>query len=147
MWADIRTEVTLDTVINVPYRNLNSDTTLLVCRRTGWCRTINVILECRYRQCVTFLSAYLGLDVVYEVYNFLSSLGNYLVVKSFIFAVSPACWNFYFVNALGTSIDSCPVLHNNVFTLTSVSCLCSSLHQLVSLFSWDDSGQLEECGL
>ena len=53
------------------------------------CRTINVILECRYRQCVTFLSAYLGLDVVYEVYNFLSSLGNYLIVKTFIFAVSP----------------------------------------------------------
>ena len=147
MRADIRTEVTLDTVIGIPNRNVNCNTALLVCCRTGRSAAVYVVLECRYRQGVTFLSAYLGLDVVYEVNNVFSSIGYYLVIKTFVFAVLPALRNLYLNNAGSTSIDSCPVLLNNVLTLTAVGLLSCVLHQLNCLLLRDNAGQLEECGL
>src|SRR5699024_1434847 len=103
--------------------------------------------ECGYRQGVSFLSAYLGLNVVYKVNNVLSSLGNYLVVKSFILAAGPGSGNLYLVNALSARVDSSPVLHNYVLALTAVGSLCSGLHQLIGLLCRDNAGQLEECGL
>ena len=51
------------------------------------------------------------------------------------------------MHALSACIDGSPVLHDNVLALTSVGCLCSSLHQLVGLLSRNDTGQLKECGL
>src|SRR5699024_2392687 len=44
-------------------------------------------------------------------------------------------------------VDSCPVLLNNVVSLTSVSSLCSGFHQLDRLVLRNDSGKFEECGL
>ena len=73
MRADIGTTVTLDTVLGIPYRNVYCDTTLLVCSSTGRCGTIYIILECRYRKVVTFLSSYFALNVIYEIYNVFSS--------------------------------------------------------------------------
>ena len=99
----IGTEVTLDTVVNIPYRNIYCNTTLLVCGRTRWCSTVYIILECGYRQGVSFLSAYLGLDIVYEINNFLAALGNYLIIKAFVLALRPACRNLYLVNALSAA--------------------------------------------
>ena len=143
----IGTEVTLDTVVRIPNRNVNSDTTFLVCGRSGRGGTIYIINKCRYRQSVAFLSADLGLNVVNEINNVFSSLGNYLVIKAFVFAVLPALRNLYFNYTLSTSIDCCPVLHNNIFTLTAICLLSSSLHQVDCLFLRNDTGQFEECRL
>ena len=143
----IRTEVTLDTVVRIPYRNLNSDAALLICGGTGWCGTICVFCKCGYGQGVTFLSAYLCLNVVDEVNYILSSLGYNCIVKTFVFTVLPALRNLYLVHALSACVDSCPVLLNNVLALAAVGCLCSSLHQLICLLSRNDAGQLEERGL
>ena len=93
----ISTEVTLDTVVRIPYRNLNSDTALLVCGRSRWCGTVYVLSKCRYWQGISFLSAYLGLDIVNEINNFLAALGNYLIIKAFVLALRPACRNLYLV--------------------------------------------------
>ena len=143
----IGTEVTLDTLGRIPCGNINSNTSLLISGRSGRSGAVCIILECGYRQRIAFLSAYLGLDIVNEV-NYVFSVSAYhCVIKAFIFAVLPAFRYFYFNNALGACIDSSPVLHNNVFALTSVSSLCSCLHQFICLLSRNDSCQLEECGL
>ena len=38
----IRAAVTLDTVLLYPNRDVHCDTALLICRRTGWCRTVQL---------------------------------------------------------------------------------------------------------
>src|SRR5699024_1511709 len=52
MRTNVGTEVTLDTVVRIPYGNIHSDAALLVCGRTGRCGTVYVILESRYRQSI-----------------------------------------------------------------------------------------------
>ena len=143
----IGTEVTLDTLGRIPGRNINRNTSLLVSGGSGRSGTVHIILECGYRQSITFLCAYLGLDIVNEINNVFSVAAYYCIIKAFVFAVLPAFRNFYLNNALSAGIDSCPVLHNNIFALTSVGSLCSSLHQFVCLLSRNDSGQFKECGL
>ena len=147
MRADICTSVTLDTVVRIPYRNVYSDTTFFVCSSTGWCSTVYVILECGYRQAVTFLSINFCLNVVYECNNIVTSFICMTHCKAFICSIFPAFRNLDLNNLFCTGIDSCPVLLNNIITFTSVSCLCSSFHQVDSLLFRNDSCKFEECGL
>ena len=147
MRTNVGTEVTLDTVVRIPYGNIHSDAALLVCGGTGRCGTVYVILESRYRQSISFLSAYLGLDVVYKVYNVLSSLGYNCVIQALVLAVLPGLRNLNLVSAGSTCIDSSPVLLNNILTLAAVGSLCGSLHQLDRLILGDNTGQGKECGL
>ena len=63
----IGTEVTLDTLGRIPGRNVNRNTSLLVSGGSGRSGTVHIILECGYRQSITFLCAYLGLDIVNEI--------------------------------------------------------------------------------
>ena len=147
MRADIGTEVTLDTVVWIPLRNIDSDTALLVCRGTGWCGTVYVIYECGYRQVVSFLSVYSSLNCVDKLHNVLTSGLCVCHIETLVLAVLPALWYLNLNYMLSTCVDSSPVLHNNVLTLAAVGCLCSSLHKLVCLVSRDDVSQLEECRL
>ena len=128
MRADIGTEVTLDTVVRIPYRNVYCDTALLVCGRTGRCGTVNVILERGYRKVVSFLGVYCSLYGIYELNNVFSSLCGVNHVKTFVLTVLPAFRNLDLVKSLGACVDGSPVLHNDVLALTAVGCLCSSLH-------------------
>ena len=87
----ICTAVTLDTVLRLPYRDIHCDTTFLVCRRSGRCRTIYVIVECRYRKSISFLSIYLSLDILNEIDNVFSAVLVYLrCSKAFVSSVLPA---------------------------------------------------------
>ena len=147
MWADICTTVTLDTVFWLPYRYVYSDTTFFVCCCSGRCSTINIFCECRYREGVTFLSIDLALDVVYEVLSILSTVVSVSHEETFISCIFPALRNFNFYNLFCTSIDSCPVLLNNVITLTSVSSFCCCFHQFDRLLFRNDSCKFEECRL
>ena len=118
--ADIRTSVTLDTVFSIPYRDINCNTTFLVCRSSGRSSSIYIILECRYRQGVTFLSRYFSLDVVNKVNSSLSSALCMSSYKSFISCILPAFRNFDLYNLFCSLINSSPVLSNDIITLTSV---------------------------
>src|SRR5699024_6786923 len=62
MRADICTTVTLDTVFRLPYRDIYCDTTFLVCGGTGRSCSVYEVLECGYRQRVSFLRSNFGLD-------------------------------------------------------------------------------------
>ena len=143
----IGAEVTLDTLRGIPGRNVYSDTSLLVSGASGRGGAVHIILECGYRQGISFLCAHLGLDVVDEVHNVLSSLGNNRIVQALVFAVLPALRNLNLYDSLRACVDGCPVLLNHILALASVGSLCGSLHQLVRLLSGDDSRQGEECGL
>ena len=143
----IRTSVTLDTIIRIPYRDIHCDTALLICRSTGWCGTVNIIFKCRYRQTVTFLSGYFTLDGVDEINNLLSSAFCMSHKQPFICSIFPAFRNCYFHYLFCTCIDCCPVFLNNVITLTSVSSFRSCLHQFICFIFRNDICQFEECGL
>ena len=92
MRADIRAEVTLDTVVGVPNRNINSNTALLVCGRTLREGTVSILDEGGYRQLVTALSVNRSLDVVNEVNQILAiTSGNR--VNEVALSVSPGSGN------------------------------------------------------
>ena len=71
--AHIRTEVTLDTVVRIPNRYIDCDTTFLVCSGTRRSCTIYIIGKCRYRQVVTLLSIDSSLNGVDKLNNVCSS--------------------------------------------------------------------------
>ena len=147
MRTNVCTAVTLDTVFRIPYRNVYCDTTFFECSCTGWCRTVYIIFECRYRQCITFLSVYFALDVVYEIYYVLTVACCNFGIQTFVLCVFPAFRNVYFNDLFCTFIDSCPVLLNDIITLTSVSCFCCCFHQLDRTFFRNDVCQFKECRL
>ena len=143
----IGTEVTLDTVIRIPYRNINCDTALLICGGTGWCRTVNVINESGYRQVVAFLSVNSSLNRINELDNVFSSLCSVSHLKTFVLCCLPALRNLNLYDILSACIDSCPVLLNDILTLTAVSCLSGCLHQFDCSLLRNNRCKFEECGL
>ena len=140
MRTNIGTEVTLNTVIRIPCRNVNSNTTLFVSSRSNRCGTVYIACESGNRKIVTFLSGYMILHIVYKVENVLSTLGLRLKFKTFICAVSPFLLYFHFFKSIGTGINCSPVLLNDIFTLTTVGLLSGILHELVSLLLRNDTG-------
>ena len=142
----IGTDITLDTVFRIPYRNVNCDTAFLICRRTGRSLSVFVFLNNRYRNSVTFLSVYRNLDVVYEINNIFSVSGCNLC-KTLILSIFPACRNVNLNYSCCSGVD-CIVVHlYDLVTLLAVGCLCSSLHQLDGSFLRNNSCQFEECRL
>ena len=128
MRADIRTEVTLDTVVRIPNRYVYCDTAFLICGGTGRCGAIHVVLKCRYRKIITLLSVYCSLNSIDELNNIGSSLCCMNHIKAFVLTVLPALGNLNFMNALCAGVNGSPVLLNNILALAAVSCLRSSLH-------------------
>ena len=144
----ICTAVTLDTVLRFPYRDIHCDTTFLVCRRSGRCRAVYIVVKCRYRKSISFLSIYLSLDILNEIDNVFSSVLVYLRSrKSFVSSVLPALRNSYFYDLLSACIDRVIVHLNDLVALSSVSSLSSSLHQVDCFLLRNDSGKFEECRL
>src|SRR5699024_8201202 len=143
----IGTSVALDTVVRIPNRNIYRDTALLVCGGAGGSGTVHVILECGYRKEASFLSAYLALDVVYDINNVRSAALRVGHLQAFIFCVLPAFRNLNLNYLFCSLVDGCPVLLNHIVALAAVGSLRGSLHQLDSLLLGNDVGQLEESGL
>ena len=143
----IRAETALDTVVAVPYGNVDSDTALLICGSAGRCTAVCVGADYGYGNGVAFLGVDLDLDVVNEINNVLSVAGSYHNIILFAFSSAPALGNIYLDNVLGTCVDGCPVLLNDVLTLTAIGLLSGCLHQTDRVFLGDDVGQLEESGL
>ena len=148
MRADICTAVTLDTFARIPYRDINCDTTLLICRCTGWCRTVYIIIKCRYRQGISFLRIYFRLNILCKC-NCIGSSAFFDMrcSKSFISSIFPALRNFYFYNLLCSCIDRIIVHLYDLITFSSVSSLCCCFHKIDRLLLRNDGCQLEECRL
>ena len=143
----IRTEITLNTIVRIPYGYANGNTALFICRRTRRCGTIYIIIKCRYWQTVAFLSADLCLNIVHKINDIFSALSHYLIIQTFICTALPALWNFYLHHILSARIDCRPVLLYHVLTFTAIGLLCGILHQLNRLLFRNNTGQLKECGL
>ena len=69
--AYVGAEVTLDTVLRIPFGNIYCDTALLVSSSAGRSGTVYVILECGYRQVLSVMSVDRLLDVINEINNVL----------------------------------------------------------------------------
>ncbi|SCI83152.1 Uncharacterised protein [uncultured Clostridium sp.] len=69
MRANIRTEVTLDTIFRIPFRNIYRDTTFFVSSGSLRECTVSHIYERGYREIVSFLSINRDLDIVNEINN------------------------------------------------------------------------------
>ena len=140
MRADIGTEITLNTVIRIPYRNIYRNTALLISSRTDRSGTVHVALESGYRKIISFLCGNIILNVVYKIESIGSSCCFSLKLKTFIRTICPFLLYFHFFESIGTGIDCSPVLLNDIFTLPSVSLLCGIFHELVSLLLRNDTG-------
>src|SRR5699024_5031909 len=82
--TNVCTPVTLDTVLRFPYRDVYRDTTSLVCGRSGRSGTVYIILEGRYRKCISFLCVYLRLDILNKIYNVSSAALNFRCEQAFV---------------------------------------------------------------
>ncbi len=146
MRAYIGAEVTLDTVVWVPYRDVNCNAAFFKCSGTRRCLPIFIFLNNGNRNLISFLPVYWDLDIIYKVYNVLAAACcNFC--KAFVLSVFPACRNFNLYNACCASVDGVIVHLYDLVALLAVGCLCSSLHQLNCPLLWDDGSQLEECRL
>ena len=147
MRTNVCTPVTLDTVLRFPYRDVYRDTTSLVCGRSGRSGTIYIILESRYRKCISFLCVYLRLDILNEIYNVCSAALNFRCEQAFVLAGLPGFRNFYFVYLFCSGVNGVVVHLYDLVALSSVGSLRSLLHQVDGFLLRNDGGQLEECGL
>src|SRR5699024_1444665 len=108
-------------------------------------RAVYIVVKCRYRKCISFLSIYLGLDILNEINNVFSAVLVYLRrSKSFVSCIFPALRNCYFNNLFCTCIDRIVVHLYDLVTFSSVSSFSSSLHQVNCLFFRNDGSKFEE---
>ena len=140
MRTNIGTEVTLNTVIRIPCRNVNCNTALLVSSRSNRCRTVYITCESGNGKIVTLLCRNIVLYIVNKVKNIFSSLSLCLKLKPFISAICPFLLYFHFFEGICSCVNRCPVLLNYVLTLTAVSLLSSILHELISLLLRNNTG-------
>ena len=137
----IRTLVTLDTVISVPFGYVNSNTTFFVSSCTAREVTIFSASECGYGQFVAFLSVHRIYDRFYEV-CFLS-----FCCYCCIFSCSPSSRDFNLNSAVYTAVNSSVVHVQDCVTFFAVGFCDRCFHIFNSLFNGNDVRQFEECSL
>ena len=141
--ADISTLVTLDTLINIPLRNIHSDTTLLPSGSTIIPSTVLTTIECRNREQVALQSV----DWVYYIANELRTRHINRCVSLLNNKRCPLGRYLYLLNCGSTCIDSGVVHIDDILALLAVRFVDSLLHLLDSLLEWDNIRNLEECRL
>ena len=114
MRTDISTLVTLDTVLDVPYRNEGLNTALLVSGCTNLPRTVDSaeLGECADGQQIASLS-------IDRTNHFLHESGSIVLLWLIIGQVSPLGLHGELL-VLTTTVDSSVVLVNHVLTLSTV---------------------------
>ena len=146
MWADIGAEVTLDTVLWIPYGNVYGNAALLKCCGARRGLSIFVLLDNGYWDLVAFLAIHRNLDIVYKIHNILP-VARCNLGKALILGILPAVWNFNLHNARCAGIDGIVVHLYDLVALLAIRCLSGSLHQLDGALFRNDGSQFEECGL
>ena len=89
MRTNIRTEITLDTVVRIPLRNVNRNTSLFECSRTLRECTVSHVNECRNRERITLLLVAWDLDLVYKFLKSLVGALSFWHTHSGILSVLP----------------------------------------------------------
>ena len=146
MRTNIRTEVTLNTIVRVPNRNINSDTAFLVSRGAYREHTVYIFLKGGNRKLVASLTIDSVLNIGYIFYQRRClALNNALGLL--INCISPGSGNFNFLYFLCAALNSLIVHVDDSFTLLPVGFQGSVFHILNSLVSGDNVSQLEESGL
>ena len=140
MRADECTGVALDTVLCLPLRNLDCDTSLFVSRSTGRNGSVSHFHECAYRKSVSALCIdHIG-DVLYEL-RCETVLVRVLELGCDVF---PVCRDLY-LDILSASVY-CRVVHlHDILAFLPVALLDSLLHVSHGVLVRDDTGDLEEC--
>jgi len=136
----IRTLITLDTLIRLPFRNIYCYSPLFISRNT--CRESPVfpVFECAYRDIVTFKTDYRINDITVKLRNIT------FVFNSPDFNICPFCRDFHFLNLAASVYRSIVHIHN-IFTFSAIGLVNGFLHFLFSLLIWNNVGKLEECSL
>ena len=147
MGADVGAEVTLDTVVRVPARNIDRNPPLLIGRGSGGRRAVRIGQEGGDRQAVPLLRGDRVLDIVYKVQHILCALGLILELEALVPAVLPFLGHGDLLKGIGPGVDRSPVFLYDVLSLSAVGLLRGVLHELVRVLLRDDSGQSEEGGL
>ena len=138
--TNIGTLITLDTILLMPHRDVDSDTGAHHARSAGLPGTVLESGEDANRQVITLLSVHLLDDGGDE--------GRVVLVLllRIIGAVSPLSGHGY-LDDVGTGIDSLIVHIDDLLALVSVALDDELLHLLDSEIVGDDVGDLEESGL
>ena len=145
VWADISALVTLDTLLDVPLRNNNSNAALLVSSSTKLELSINVVLKCGNRKCVTLHTRDWSHDVANLLEQSLAALKGDCAWS--ILCSSPISRNLNLSKCSSTSVD-CLVVHiDDVLALLQVRMSCSVLHVLKRVCLWENLCKSKECRL
>ena len=141
MRADKGTLVTLNALVYIPLRNINSNTALLIGRSTYRECTISMGLHLSNCNLITLLAVNRILNlsnVIWQVMIFL-----YLSIHS----GCPISRNIYQMQRIDTSIN-CAIVHiNDILALLAIGSNNSILKITYSLLQRNNISQLEECGL
>ena len=140
MWTYEGALVTLDTFINIPFWNINSDTTFFISSSTYWECTIFNTFESTYRKFITFLTVHWILDIFNEIRNI-----SICIIS--IFSIFPRSWNFYFMKSFDTFVDSAIIHINDMltfFTIRSNNCIFKIFNSFINR---NDICKFKECRL
>ena len=141
MWANKCALITLNTLGNIPFRNVNCNTALLVSSSAGWEGTICMGSHLLNSNLVTLLTV-----------NWLQNLLNVswnirLAFFLGILCISPVSRNIYKMKCINTGINSAIVHIYDILALLAVRSYNSILQIANSLLKWNNISQLEECRL
>ena len=141
MRAHIRTLVTLDTFLAVPYRYIDCDSTFFIFGCTIRHGSIWQICKTADRNAVTFHGVYRDLNLADPLWQiFIHFAFRY-------FDISPLLRNFNFFYKLDSFIYSCVVHVYDLLTLSSVGFKDRTFHVFHCFINRNDSCDLEECSL
>ena len=129
--------IALETGILLPFRQINCNTTLLVCRCSRRECSVGSIGEGAYWEIVSGLACHRYL-------NLFDELRKLMILFLLILCVCPFRRNLYFLNGSDTGIN-CTAVHVNDFLAFALVCLLDTLLQVLHcLVDWNYPGKLEE---
>ena len=141
--ADHGTEVTLDTICEVPFGNVNSDAALLISSGALGQSAVHGVHEGGDRQLVALLCVDRNEDIVDELDQLGSVTGGNMSLRV-VCAVLPCLGNLNLNDSANTGIDSIVVHLDNGFALLAVGLGSRILHELDSILDRDNAGEFEE---
>ena len=139
MRADQGAAVTLNALIDIPFRNLGSDAAFFVLRRAERIGTVSVRNEFADRNRIANLKVRRFDDVLNEIRNVARIFDDRIGREVF-----PFCRNFDFNEVRDAAVDSCLVHGNDLFAFREVGLSDSVFHMFNSIIDGHDVSQFEE---
>ena len=141
MRTNIRTLVTLNTFLAVPYRYIDCDSTFFIFRCTIWHSSIRKICKTADWNIVAFHGVNRDLDLT----DPLRQIFIHFALR--YFNIRPCLRNFNFFNQLNSFVYGCVIHIYDLFAFSSVGFEDRTFHVFHCFINRNDSCDLEECGL